>query len=557
MPEYFTRFDALFALCLVAAFFFPSLAGSFFRRVERIGTRCARQRGRAVVGMTLVVIVARLCFMGIDPVPAPQVHDEFAHLLAGDTFAHGRLTNPTPSLPLFFETFHVNLWPTYMSKYPPGQGAVLAVGELIGNPWIGVLLSVAVMCGALLWMLRGWVPSGWALLGAALAWLHFGLFNYWVDSYWGGAVAATGGALVMGALPRIMRWHRLRDAVLMGLGVFVLANSRPFEGLLLSLTVAVMVAFWPTSRHSPSWRGKLKSVVLPLSATLACGAAFVGYYNWRLTGNAFLLPEVLNHRKYMSTPLFIWEKPREMAYPNLQFESFYNVSNLDFWTEGFEQGPYNSLRTFTSEIESAAFAYLWPVLWVPILAAPCFIRDRKIRYLTFQILVCAAGSLLVVWFLPHYAAPMTASIFLLATQAMRHLRLWRYRSRPVGVGLMRVIGVFAVLALPYHAVQAIRDPGTLSLYDSPVQERVPILRQLESMPGKQLVIVRYSTEHSPHEEWVYNEADIEGAKVVWAREIPGVDIRPLLEHFEGRKVWLVEPDADAESPKVTLYSKPE
>lgn len=555
MPEYFTRFDALFVLCLVAALFFPSLADSFFRRVEGIGTRCARQRGHAVLGIALVAIVARLCFVGIDPVPAPQVHDEFAHLLAGDTFAHGRLTNPTPPLPLFFETFHVNLWPTYMSKYPPGQGAVLAVGELIGNPWIGVLLSVAVMCGALLWMLQGWLPGRWALLGAALAWLHFGLFNYWVDSYWGGAVAATGGALVMGALPRIMRWHRPRDAVLMGLGVFVLGNSRPFEGLLLCLTVAVMVVFWFRSRRSPSWRAKLGSVVLPLGVTLACGAAFVAYYNWRLTGNAFLFPEVLNHRTYMSTPLFIWEAPRAITYSNLQFESFYNVSNLDFWNEGFQQGPYNSLGTFASEIQSAAFAYLWPVLWVPILATTCFICDRKIRYLTVQILFCVGGSLLVVWFLPHYAAPMTASLFLIAAQAMRHLRLWRYRGRRVGVGLTRVIGIFAALAVPYHAVQAIRDPSTLSLYDSPVQERAPILRQLESQPGKQLVIVRYSTEHSPHEEWVYNEADIEGAKVVWAREIPGVDIRPLLEHFEGRKVWLVEPDA--ESPKVTPYSKPE
>ncbi len=298
----------LVLVCLRAALGAPRMGDRWFRRVEHALACLARRRRLSVLTVGLLALVARAALMPVLPTRAPAVSDEFSYLLAADTFSSGRLTNPTHAMWTHFETMHVNQKPTYMSMYPPAQGLVLAAGQkLTGHPWAGVWFSSAVMCAAICWMLQGWLPPYWALLGGLIAVMRIGLFSYWVNSYWGGAVAATGGALLLGALPRIIKRQRAGDSLLLALGVAILANSRPYEGAFLCLPVAVALIWWMRGAKRPRALILFGKVIAPAGLTLALAAGAMGYYNRQVTGDPLRMPYQVNRDSYVTGKYFVWD----------------------------------------------------------------------------------------------------------------------------------------------------------------------------------------------------------------------------------------------------------
>lgn len=530
---------ALTLLLGVVALWKPTTANSFFLRIENALSRFAARQHLVGPVMFFAVMALRLAILPLLPVPVPGIHDEFSYLLMADTFAHGRLANPPHPMWVNFETFHVNWFPTYSSMYPPAQGAVLAIGQLLGNPWIGVLLSDAAMCAAILWMLQAWLPPRWALLGGAFAALNLGIASYWMNSYWGGAVAATGGALLLGALGRVKKQASIALALLLGLGIAILANSRPYEGLLLSVPAAVWLLAWLVGkvRSRVSLSTRLRVLFLPLSIALLFTFAFVGYYNWRLTGNAMLMPHVLNTRTYHSTPLFLWQHARaELTYNNQQFQDFYNG-----WEREDYKTTWNDVIGVSAEkLARLGVELLWPGVFFLLPALPFAFRDRRMRLLVFAFAICGAGVFLVIWSAPHYAAPVTCVIYALLAQAVRHLRLMKWNARPIGIALSRALLLILVLETGINVGRRACDPMWWTCTGDP--SRVYVQKQLEEIPGKHLLMVRYSENHNIHDEWVYNGADIDGSRVVWARELTPEQNAKLFAYFKDRDVWLVEPD---------------
>ena len=481
-------------------------------------------------------------------IPQPAIHDEFSHLLVADTLVHGRLTNPPHPLWKFFETFHVIQQPTYASKYPPAPGLALALGQVFfGFPIVGVWLSIGLAAAAICWMLAGWLPLRWAWMGGLIAVVRLvfsgpafpedlGSTAYWSQSYWGGAVAALGGALVFGALPRIMKKRLYRDALWLASGLAILANSRPLEGLLVSIPVMVVLGFWMVRAGRLSGSLPFRRVVLPLVLVLLPTVLWMGYYNFRLTGDPFRLAYQVHESTYGAAPVFLWQ-PLKTAPP-------YNHQTLSEFHAGWTVNGYQTQRSFSGWTGGALWKIksLWlfyvGLLFTPfVIALPYMWRRRQVK---FALGVC--GLLLVVlltetWTYPHYAAPVTSLVILLLVEALRQARIAKWRGLPIGKSLVRaVLPMLLISALvPFALVQPLKHSGWHL-------ERARLLNALEQRPGRHLVIVRYGQGHSPHQEWVYNRADIDGARVVWARGMNPQADGKLLDSFKDRTVWRLQVD---------------
>ena len=319
-----------------------------FAFAERFGASIARRQRLAVAICGLLVVAVRLVELPWMPVPVPRVRDEFSYLLAGDTFASGRLTNPQHPMWTHLESIHILQSPTYMSMYPPAQGMFLALGQkLTGVPWTGVVIGMSLCCAALCWMLQAWLPPHVeAFFGGLLIAMRIGVFSYWMNTYYGGGVAALGGALLFGAMPRVMRRPNLRDALLLSLGLAILANSRPYEGLVAAISVAGALAYWlfgargstasntAASNNAASSKAASKwwRVAIPVSAAVVLTVAGVGYYNWRVTGDPLLLPQTLNRQTYAVAPYFAWEtlQPRAGLSPRDPAPVLHRSGKADF-----------------------------------------------------------------------------------------------------------------------------------------------------------------------------------------------------------------------------------
>ncbi|HJS99627.1 MAG TPA: hypothetical protein VJ756_11075 [Terriglobales bacterium] len=525
--------------------------------------------------------------------PLPIAPDEFSYLLAADTFASGRVTNPTPAQWQHFETPEVLVRPSYQSKYPAGQGLILAIGKRVaGNPLVGVWLGSAVACAALCWMLQAWVGETWALYGALLATLQLAWFGHWAQSYWGGMGAALGGALLYGGLRRVADeqkgWGHFHNALWLTLGLVILANTRPFEGLLAAVPAgaALLIHVW----RNHNGRLRFSHRLLPAAAVLLVGAFLTLAYNQRVTGSPWQLPYQAYERQYDAVPSFIFQRLR--PWPQLQdaamraaavdtlaawrwAHGFYGIAFMASKLLGFWQFAFGAALSLpflllvwaehwsasTRLLQVIAFAVVqalalmtflfWPSpnpAWIAILLLTLLLQAALLvllfpnfweRVVLAALALVAVGLVVETWrFHSHYIAPVVPLAFFLIVRAIR--RSWEWTLGTRAPGKILALGL-PPLVLAIAASGSAGLPGPLEHW---AERRATMQKQLESLPGRQLVIVHYGPGHDFYEEWVENRADLQHAPVVWARERSPEENCQLIASYANRTVWLFDADSD-------------
>jgi len=545
---------ALFALLVV-----PHRGRRSLRLPHRAFRWIARRQQLAVMLTGLVTVaLSAVLSLGVHW-PVPAIHDEFCYLIGADTFAHGRLTNPTHPLWEHFESFHMIYQPTYQMKYPPGQALFLAAGQLLGHPVVGVWLSLAAACAATCWMLQAWVPPRWALFGAMLPLLNVELLTWWGQTYWGGAVAMLGGALTFGALRRIARRPRTRWALLFGLGIAILANTRPYEGFVAVACMPLVLAPMFFGQRQATLVELLVRFVLPAVAVLSVAGIWMGYYNYRVTGAATRLPYQVWADTYRSGGLVAGtllspaksshesRAPRRIPFPNQRPAPAGKDDD-----SGNREGN-SIIRRVVRKLFIQWESYLGLILTIPLLT---FARLWQSRWTRFAIFTCLMVLLALVmqgtWGHPHYTAPVYPLLLMLVVQGCRYLQFCRVQAAPLGRWYVRMLPVLVIAMFGMDLSAWAKEP--MVPFHAWSLDRAQILARLQRQGGRHLVVVRYSADHHPLREWVYNErADIDSAPVVWARELSPPQNRRLLEYFDDRELWLLE--ADKSPPRLIRHEK--
>jgi hypothetical protein len=503
-------------------------------RVHQWISRIARQHVAIwAIAFATLSIVFNISYAVVHGIPQPRIHDEYSYLLAADTFALGRVTNPTPPFWPHFEVPNVLMHPTYQSKYPPAQGISLAIGEVIAHrPIVGIWLCQALATAAIYWAFLAFVSEPWALLGGAIAALH-PTFLYWSQDYWGGTVAVLGGALVLATAGRIMQ-GKVRPMLAVGLavGLAILANSRPFEGLMFSIPVLIAVV-WKVIR-SQHIAAQGLALILPVAAIMLPVTAAMGYYNYRVTGHVLRVPYEEFSSQYGVYPK-IWLQATlpQPVYRNLTMFKVYAK---------FEEGDYYKPRNKYGHVSLIPLAKLAGLrvgklvlmhtdpylLVVPLgFVLILFRRDRRLWWVLAAISMTFAGLVVETFFLIHYAAPASAAMLLLVILGWREMSRWKKWGSALSCGA--VAGVVTTAAI------AFARPIIIEGHGPPRSSVVAHLPQLHT--GRHLIFLVYDPGRSMNDEWAYNTADIADQPIIWARSItPGEDAK-LTNQFPGRQIW--------------------
>jgi hypothetical protein len=311
-------------------------------------------------------------------------------------------------------------------------------------------------------------------------------------------------------------------------------------------------------------RQGLRALARAAPAPILIVAAAMGVtllQNKQVTGSWTTLPYQLSQYRY-GVPAALTFQSKPIPHAELTAEQ-----QMDYRMQRSFQGENpETLSTYLLRLEYRVRYYRFFFLAPLYLALPLSlvaIRRFSFLWVILTLIVFTLGINFFPAYQLHYAAACTCLYILVAIVGLQRLSSLRIHGRLAGRGAARIL-LFLCAAhfvfwyglhlferssvsqalLPYETWDAINHLNP--------QRRIFVNRELEKIPGQLLVFVRYNyPQHIFQDEWVYNRANIDDSRIVWARDLGPEEDGKLLEYYPQRKALLLEPDA--KPPQLTGF----
>jgi hypothetical protein len=263
-------------------------------------------------------------------------HDEPVYALQAEALRQGRLNLPAGDasvrefLQPWLTGFHDGHW---FTVYPPGVPALLAGGELLGSQRLGVAAAAALtVVAAYAFAFEVLRSRRTAVVAMAIATLSpvFLIQSGLRLSY---MLAIASGLLFAAAALRGLRTDSHRTLILAGAALGVVVVTRPFDALLWSLPIVVVMGF--TRRHEPR---RLLRAAAAVAAGFAPFVVMLLAFTAAATGSPWPLPaeaaEPLNRLGFGTRALMPTSPPVDFG-PGAALEALWdNLRTVPAWAAG-------------------------------------------------------------------------------------------------------------------------------------------------------------------------------------------------------------------------------
>jgi hypothetical protein len=510
---------------------------------------------RWVVGTIAVVTSAVVWYSWGYLRPTPIVHDEASYLFQAQTFALGRLANPSPVIPVFFEQFHVLVAPTFASKYPPGMALLMVPGVWLGLPALGPVL-LAGISAVFMYLLACRIANAWVAVLTWLLWLSASRPLDWSASYF--SENATVALWLIGWW-MLLKWSdkgRSRHLIAGAVCVGWMAITRPLTAVAYAIPMSVAVVSVAFQRRE--WTQFIQYV-----ATVVAIVSFIVPINEAVGGKWYTMPwTVWAHEYAPSDRLGFGISPK---LPERQLPTDMSEFNSYFAPIYAHHTPDTLLATFLNRSRGVVEDMFggWRSLFLPF-AAVGLIISRK------YVLTAVLSALLLLGIYLGYAhAPWTlyyieiqpTLAFLAASGIWRIITLiepqaparhWETPSIDAAVTTTSAFVALMLAAAGLYNLATVAQRTRDTKRHRMATQRLFAERAQALAESRAIVFIRYGPGHNAHRSLIANEPDLTRASV-WFVYDRGDDNRRLLNAAPDRLPYMY----DERTGTFSSYSMPQ